>query len=613
MPIADGTVLQPGLLILRGAVNTGVLQSGDRAWLIDCCDSVTPERLTALGIRRVERILATQHRRLNLMGADRFIAGGARLVVPEAERRLIEQVEDYWSDPRWRWHLYRFQPGPLVLPWSLTVDRNAVDGESLDWRGFRVSVLATPGASEGAVSYLVEVEGRRVCFCGDVLCGTGQVPDLYSLQKGEGFGVGDYHGFVGMRAALYRSLERLGNCGADTLVPSRGEPVAAPAEATRLTRGRLEELFTLYSEVSSIHHYFPGGLPATPARLPPVPTLPVPECVRNVDYTSWALVSDSGAALVLDCPRSATVTTLRDWLARGTIRHVEAAWVTHYHDDHVDGMPELQRAFGCPVITDEHLAEVIEHPERFCLPAQSPLPCPVARATRHGDSWDWHEFRFTALHWPGQTHHGAGLLAEGHGLRMLFAGDSFSPCGIDDYCCGNRNPPGAGRGYRRCLDLLRELHPDLIFNPHQAAPFRFDEGALVRIEANLVAREALLAALLPGDTPAFGLDEWWVRTYPYEQTARAGGPVDLAVFFTNYGRRAVAAVQAVVPDGWVADGAAWQEGDVAAGEEGRIALRLTVPRDARPGQVVIPVRIRWNGRYLGAFRHAIVHVAPERR
>ncbi len=44
------------LFILLGAVNTGVLTSGDKAILFDCCDTVTLERLAETGINRVDKI-----------------------------------------------------------------------------------------------------------------------------------------------------------------------------------------------------------------------------------------------------------------------------------------------------------------------------------------------------------------------------------------------------------------------------------------------------------------------------------------------------------------------------------------------------------------------------
>jgi hypothetical protein len=57
------------LTVLSGAVNTVLIRDGAQGMLIDCCDTVTPERLRACGVTRVEAILLTQPRRTHLAGA----------------------------------------------------------------------------------------------------------------------------------------------------------------------------------------------------------------------------------------------------------------------------------------------------------------------------------------------------------------------------------------------------------------------------------------------------------------------------------------------------------------------------------------------------------------
>jgi glyoxylase-like metal-dependent hydrolase (beta-lactamase superfamily II) len=111
----------------------------------------------------------------------------------------------------------------------------------------------------------------------------------------------------------------------------------------------------------------------------------------------------------------------------GEINSVDGVWITHYHDDHVDGIGRLVQRFGCPVMTDKNMAEIIEHPDRFFLPCISHASVNVKKKTEHGEKWRWREFDLTAYHFPGQTYYHSGLLAEGRGKRIFFAGDSFSP------------------------------------------------------------------------------------------------------------------------------------------------------------------------------------------
>ena len=627
-PVREGFLMStrqliPHLHILSGAVKTGVLVSGDNALLIDCCDTVTFERLAELGVRKVEMILCTQHRRPNVAGAYPFVANGAELVVPKTEQYLFDEVDAYWADWKNRWHLYHNQPGPQVLTAPIRVGRAVGEGDTIEWRGTTIRVLDTPGATDGSVSYRLEVDGQTVCFCGDALCGPGQLWDLHSLQKGFDC-IGDYHGFIGNRRKLIPSLEKLGACGAGMLVPSHGDPIEDPAAATTLLLERLDLLWRNFTAISCLNHYFPSLFDDTkddPLRMKPAQTHEPPPWVRRVDFTSFAVVSDGGAALLIDCGHDSVVAKLQEWMRDKVITSVDGCWVTHYHDDHVDGLPRVVTAFRCPVMTDRHVAEIIEHPMRFVLPCISPNAAPVAKATSEGETWDWREFKLTAFHFPGQTYYHSGLLVEGHGKKVFFAGDSGSPTGVDDHCCGNRNFFREGRGFRRCIEIWREYKPDYIFNQHQSLAFTFTDDELDYMDHMIAERERLVGEMVPWGDPNFALDEWWVRAYPYEQETSPGGRVCVEIHFTNHDpRKGRGEVEPVLPEGWRweiergnnavevnprTDGAV---DNFCANPDGRARVWLAVPEEAAPGRYPIPFRIWWDDRYLGQFRHAIVDI-----
>src|SRR6266545_2577381 len=105
----DFTEIFPDIFVYRGAVNCGILKWGDRAILIDCDDTLTPERLAALGIHSLERIYCTQHRRPNTAGIPAFHTA---VFAPHGECRQFEEAAAYWQAWRNRWHLYHFRPGP---------------------------------------------------------------------------------------------------------------------------------------------------------------------------------------------------------------------------------------------------------------------------------------------------------------------------------------------------------------------------------------------------------------------------------------------------------------------------------------------------------------------
>jgi hypothetical protein len=213
----------------------------------------------------------------------------------------------------------------------------------------------------------------------------------------------------------------------------------------------------------------------------------------------------------------------------------------------------------------------------------------------------------TSLHLPGQTLYSGGLLVEGRGLRLLFSGDSFTPGGTDDHCCGNRTLIGKGLGYDRCLEILRRFRPTHIFNAHVDVAFRFDDDQLSYLEENQSSRPGIFGDLFPWDDPNYGMDEHWIRCHPYEQISRPGEIFEVEVVAINHsgvGRKMECSP--VSPRGWN-DGNSGSI-DIAAGEEGGVKLALEIPREADRGMYVIPVDVRYGSRYLPQFAEAILKV-----
>ncbi|RPJ50771.1 MAG: MBL fold metallo-hydrolase [Chloroflexi bacterium] len=455
---------------------------------------------------------------------------------------------------------------------------------------------------------------RSVIFSGDVLYAAGQVWDLHSLQKSMG-GFGDYHGFLGAAPRLSASLIKLSETPADCLVPAHGNIIPAPAAAARLTAQRLETLYRNYASISALNLYFPHifqELQDDPLRMVPAETIDFPDFIRPVAATSFAIRSESGALFLIDCGSDSVLDTLIAWKEQGLYTELEGCWVTHYHDDHVNSLHHLAASMPVPIYADEHFTEILAHPARFCLPCISPAEVEVSHATVDGETWRWREFELTALHFPGQSFYHGGLLLRGQGMTVLFCGDSFAPTGLDDYTAGNRNFLGAGRGYRRCIELVRQYRPDRILNQHQQKAFRFTDDQLDTMEKILIAREGMLAELLPWDDSNFGVDEGWVRAYPYEIETGAGGTCVVEVRATNHAARPVElTAEAVLPPGWPASGqqsAASFTREVQGDRMVCTRVPIQTPAETTPGTYPVAFRVTWDGCYLGQVCHALIRV-----
>jgi len=605
--------LAPNLFVHQGSINVGILRRGRRALLIDFGDGDVESALDKLGIDQVDAVLFTHHHRDQTSGVVLFAGRGTRVGVPAAERACFAEVERYWADPAHRWHLYDFRPHNLMLARSIPVHATYRDGDAVRWGGALISVLETPGHTDGSVSYQVDPDASggpgRYLFCGDLIYDEGQIWELYSLQRG--WGTRDYHGFLGDRKRLVASLKRVQAADAAVLIPSHGKLIADPGRAIDVLCERLAVCYEKYAAISSLRHYFPElfaefrgpsmGMPIQSGHA-------YPDFLKHLG-TTWIVISEDRSAFALDCGDEEVIREVRRMQDRGDLGQIEWLWITHYHDDHVDAVPQFQRAFDCPVIADESVAQVVENPLAWRLPCISPSVVTVDRHTRSGDVWTWREFKLTAYHLPGQTHYHGGLLVEGHGLRLFFAGDSFTMAGIDDYCPGNRNFLGRGIGFDACVELVQALKPDYVFNCHVDAGFAFTDRECRIMRADLAERYHLYGQLFPWDDPNYGMDEHWVRCHPYEQVATPGGTVQLEVVVTNHsgeGRRVVC--QPVLPDQWRTRVAS-QGMLVAPRSEGHLAFVFGVPRDAERGRWVVPVDVTYHDRRLGQFREAIIVVA----
>jgi O-6-methylguanine DNA methyltransferase len=606
---AETTQLSPHLAVYRGPINVGIVHDGQKALLIDCGDGSVAAALGPLGIAAVDRVLFTHHHRDQACGAHAMAARGVRILVPAAERKHFDDVASYWKNPASRWHIYNQHPHHLMLAEPVRVDGVLKPDQEIVWGPARIRVLATPGHTDGSISFLVEVDGRRVVFCGDAIYDEGRIWELYSLQKGTT--TSDYHGFLGARPQLVESLGRIQAAKPDVLVPSHGRIMRDPPKAASALVRRLDACYDKYVAISALRHYFPKMFQeyaGRPGHMPIRPGKPVPDCLRHFG-TTWMLVSKDKAAFVMDCGGADVIKRIQSLAAKGEIRSVEALWVTHYHDDHVDAIPAFQETFDCPCITDRHVAEVITDPMAWRLPCISPSKARVDRATKDGDSWQWHEFRLTAYHLPGQTLYHSGLFVESGGLRMFFVGDSFTMAGIDDYCAQNRCWLGPGVGFDRCIELVEKLRPTHLFNCHVDLAFDFTPEECRLMRANLAERVALYGQLFPWDHPNYGMDEAWVRCHPYEQRAEPGADVKFSVVVTNHSAESRKAVcRAVLPRGWGGGTTGWSSAEMPPKQDGQIGLSLRVPAGARNGRYIIPVDLHYDGRILPQFTEAIVAV-----
>lgn len=592
------TSLSVNLSVIHGSSNTGILTNGNKVLLIDCGKDI----LSELHEQQVDTVLLTHYHRDGFCGI--YEMSDAHIIAPQPEKHLLEKAEDFWCDLKNRWHLYNYRPSHLVAVENIPVSRGLIDGEVITWGQAKITSIATPGHTDGSMSYLVQVDGIRVVFTGDMIYDAGQIWELLSLQHGDE-NLWDYHAFLGGRGELIASLRKVLEFSPDALIPTHGVIMTDPKAAVDLLSERLDAAWENYISVNTIRSYFPDKFTNKPEYMPIREASPAPACLRHVD-TSWIIISNTGAAFVMDCGTPRVISELQRMIAEGEINAVEGLWITHIHDDHVDTIPEFQKIFYCPLFADPAVADVIADPRSWRIPCISPNAARVDRRTGDGESWQWREFTMTAYNFPGQTLYHDGLLVESaNGPRMFFVGDSFALAGMDDYCANNRNFLGAGVGFDYCIALLQKLQLDLLFNPHVEGGFSFTDDEYQRMRDNLATREASYSELFPWPHPNFATDDFWARCHPYEQDVNPGEIASLNIVITNHASTPqTMTVQAKPRAGWANNELA--TAIIQPKSEAAIPITIQVPKDLQAGRYAVAVDVTMGERVLPEFTETVL-------
>lgn len=518
-------------------------------------------------------VLVTSTRR------DVLPAGGA-LIVPAGEAGALEDPAKFWRlFSQLRFHDYA-QKSTKVAVAARAIERRVQGGDLLEFGETKIRVLATPGYSPGAVSYLFEQGGKRVIATGDLIYSGGRLLDLYSLQnevsetKTRG-----YHGFAARAGQLIESLRLVAGEKPDRLIPARGPAIEEPQKEIALLIDRLQRLLDSHFSTDALRWYWGEESWQTRARLAMgrSPSAPMPMSEER-DLPGWIiaignsrlLVSPTGAAFLLDAGYPQIVEKLEELQAAGRFKNLEGLWITHYHDDHTDFATKVAKRFGAKVIYSTKIQDIVEHPDRYRMPCLTTNPI-TGETKGEAETWEWREFKMASYFFPGQTlYHGGLSIERESGEKIFFVGDSFTPSGTDDYCLQNRNFVGEDEGYLYCLKLLEKLGGNhWLINQHVLPMFRYDSTRMERMRLELRRRAALLAELTPLPHANYAVDEGWARIYPY---ATAGTTVELRLM-NHSAKPQTFEVKWHVPAGWTIREAVTKV-VVAGGAEGKAVLKL---------------------------------------
>jgi glyoxylase-like metal-dependent hydrolase (beta-lactamase superfamily II) len=526
--------------VVRGPVNGVLIQRNGEALAIYGDPRPKPGK--------AQQVLFTHHRRDVVWAGRRLVEQGAEAVAPDAEKALFTDVGRFWERYRTaRFHDYANQSNRILaepVPLAKTVHGNDI----IEWQGLAIRVVETPGYTRGAVSYLVEIDGKRIACVGDLIYGRGQLLDLFSLQDAIPQVQEDgYHGWAARAGDVVQSLRKVAQWKPDILIPARGPVIRDPGEAIETLVRRLHGVFASHFATDALRWYRGDDkIRAMAARvLGPIPIqwMPMAEKVQET-LPAWIvpvtnsrlIVSRTGAAFLVDCGNHKVVEEVRRLKREHVIKQLDGIYITHYHDDHTDMAQAMADEFHCPVYFCREMRDILEHPEAYRMPCLTPNAIRSVHPMDDGATQRWNEFEFSYSYFPGQTiYHGGLVVKKDNGQTIFFVGDSFTPTGMDDYCLLNRNFLAPEKGFLDCLNIIKKVTGDyLLINEHVPPAFRFSSQQVDFMIETLGQQRNLLSELFPWDDPNFGVDEQWARFYPYTIEVAAGGRVELKVILRNH-------------------------------------------------------------------------------
>jgi glyoxylase-like metal-dependent hydrolase (beta-lactamase superfamily II) len=616
--------LSGNVFCFKSTCNVFIIKKGRKALGIDCGDGSVIDELSSIGVDTVEMALITHHHRDQCQGANKLISKGCRIAVPEHEKPLFADAESFWLS-RQVYDSYNDRSTTNSPVSNIRVDAVLEDYSTLMWNGCTFKVLPTPGHTLGSVSIAARIDGKKWIFCGDVMREGGRLQNLYDLQP-------SYSGWEGVDQ-LYTSAISIQREKPDVICPSHGDVINNPGESLDKLIVNLQDWYGWCKEgfLSILDkENYPFGTPHFPSDFTPHRLSDHLFAFPNSCSTFYAVISDSGEAFFIDYGAAgwshfwSHLTFREPWETQRFMEHsihelkerfglkkIEIVMPSHYHDDHVHGIPHLVNHYGTEVWSISEIADVLENPGNYALMCLFNKKIPVARRLASEEVFSWRGFEFKVWHYPGQTEHHQLCMLKIDGKKVLFTGDSLFPGGVDGKVL---TCPLIFRNYHRyeshkeCAEILVTLEPDLIA-PGHGPVFKVSKEELKTFEKRTKKLLGFFDSLLPESEKWAGIDPFWVRFVPYQQSVRAGEKFQVEVRVRNYKDEVInGKISLVLPLKWFSKPVAGFV-ELKPGKETGVSFEILAPVNWKSRQrIAIAADVQLDGSPVGQIAETIVRV-----
>jgi len=584
--------------------NVYIVRGGAEAVLVDFGSGDVLDALGEIGVERVAAVLVTHHHRDQVQGLQRAAAAGIRIWVPAPEQELFTRAEER-RQARGVLNNYNTREDRFSIATSVPIAGTIPEYVPTPFGPTTVTAVPLPGHTVGSIGFLIDVDGQRAAFTGDLLAGPGKMWSLAATQW-------TYAGPEGLAASVLSLLD-LRDRAPHLLLPAHGPVMDDPGAAIDATVARLRGLLELRGQHRNVVR----------RREQPFEQLTPHLLYNHVAFSnSYVLLAESGRALVVDygydldygLPAGTDRAARRPWLytlpklkQQFGVERIDVALPTHYHDDHVAGFNLLRDVEGTRLWVPETFADVLARPSHYNLPCLWYDPIVADRVLPLGERIAWEEYELTLHPLPGHTLYAVAIEVDVDGTKVLFTGDQHDGNMWLNYVYQNRFQL---TDYTRSADLYRRLAPDVLLTGHWGPVYTskdlLDDYHHRSVELERLHRELLPLGEADFDAEGFGA---WIR--PYESELVAGQRIDLEVEARNPApTRQEVAVALDGPAGWTLEPA---DASVTLdpGEHATLRFEVTAPADAAPvHRAVVTADLRVGTRRYGQHAEALLSVRP---
>jgi glyoxylase-like metal-dependent hydrolase (beta-lactamase superfamily II) len=594
----------PGVLRSPGSPASYALVSGEAALLIDAAAS--PDALKANGIKSVETVLLTHHHRDSAAFAARYRADKVAVRAPKASAEWLTRdgVAKYWKESL---PLRNSRTAYLVLAEGIDgVDCSLEDGQTIDWEGWNIRVVASPGHSRDHVAYAVRrgKEPSLLLFCGDAIEEAGKIPTPYTTDW-------DHWTDAGLKPT-HESLRKLAALKPDVLLPAHGPVIEKDcARVLEQTAEAVQEVAFLKSFERFTKQRLkdePKYAFLTKEQAESNGSKPWSRVSEHLWLTgnTYVLVSKDNACLVMDPWDPHSAKQLPKLKEDQKLGPMEVALCSHAHFDHYDGIYSLFEREKCKVWTLDRVAVPVADPYLLRAPFLDPRPLKIDRQFTDGETATWREYRLKFRYLPGQTEFTMGVETTIDGKRCFFTADNFFH---QDQFNGTGGWMGLNRSwplpYAESAQKVLDAAPDWVLAEH-GGPFEFSaEDFRRRVQWGKVSAQAA-DAISPSGNHRVDWDPHRVRVEPLVHKAKAGATLKATLVATNPSARGQKLSVELEGRGKTQD-QAWDV-EVAAGATVRREIALRLDEKLPAGRHVFTLRVTEGSRVDGCDAFVAVDV-----